>query len=124
MMGISYELSRLEGRIGGPEKPLSELGRIGYCKFWEARVAKAILGTKSKTTLTVEDIAEACWMLAEDVISTLKEMDVIGTKRRNDGTLEISKARVREWVSIHKVDLTPPVNEEGFAEDYLVETEE
>ncbi|KAL8722653.1 MAG: hypothetical protein Q9225_000885 [Loekoesia sp. 1 TL-2023] len=124
LMGISYELSRLEGRIGGPEKPLSELGRIGYLRFWEARVANAILGTKNKTTLSVEEIAESCWMLAEDVISTLKEMDVLGTKKKKDGTLVVSKARLREWVSMNKVDLTPPVDEGGFAEDYLAEDEE
>lgn len=120
-MGISYELSRLEGRIGGPEKPLSELGRIGYLKFWEARVANAILGIKNKSTLSVQEVAESCWMLVEDVISTLKEMDVLGTKRKKDGTLVVSKARVRERVTMNKVDLTPPVDEDGFVEDYLAE---
>ncbi|KAL9005021.1 MAG: hypothetical protein Q9188_002170 [Gyalolechia gomerana] len=124
MMGISYELSRLGGHIGGPEKPLSELGRIGYLKFWQARIANSILGLKVKTTLSVEDIAEACWMLAEDVVSTLKEMDVLGTRKKNDRTLVISKARVREWVNLNKVDLRPPVDDEGFVEDYSVEEAE
>lgn len=124
MMGISYELSRLGGHIGGPEKPLSELGRIGYLKFWQARIANSILGLKVKTTLSVEDIAEACWMLAEDVVSTLKEMDVLGTRKKNDRTLVISKARVREWVKLNKLDLRPPVDDEGFVEDYLVEEAE
>ncbi|KAI4204752.1 MAG: hypothetical protein LQ346_001576 [Caloplaca aetnensis] len=123
LMGLSYELSRLDDRVGGPEKPLSELGRIGYLKFWQARVAKAILEMKNKTTLSVEEIAAACWMLSEDVVSTLREMDVLGTKRKNDGSIVVSKARVREWVTSNKVDLAPPVDEDGFAEDYLVEEE-
>ncbi|KAL8737713.1 MAG: hypothetical protein Q9181_001431 [Wetmoreana brouardii] len=123
LMGISYELSRLEGRIGGPEKPLSELGRVGYLKFWEARVANAILDTKNKTTLSVQEIADACWMLAEDVVETLKEMDLMGIKQKKDGTVIVSKARVREWVSVNKVDLAPPVEINGFAEGYLVEDE-
>ncbi|KAI4152051.1 MAG: hypothetical protein L6R39_001915 [Caloplaca ligustica] len=121
LMGISYELSRLEGRIGGPEKPLSELGRIGYLKFWQARVANVILRAKNKTTMSAEEVAEACWMLAEDVISALKEMDVLGTKRKNDGSLVVSKARVREWVQRHEMDLAAPVDEEGFADGYVVE---
>lgn len=121
-MGISYELSRLEGRIGGPEKPLSELGRMGYLKFWQARVASAILAVKSKTALSVEEVAEACWMLAEDVVSAIEAMGVLGA-RRADGSFVVSKGRVREWVALNKVDLTPPVDEEGFADDYLVEEE-
>lgn len=122
LMGISYELSRLEGRIGGPEKPLSELGRIGYLKFWQARVASTILTVRNKTALGVDEIAEACWMLAEDVISAIEGMGVLGA-RRADGSLVVSKGRVREWVARNKIDLTPPVDEEGFAEDYLIEEE-
>ena len=44
LMGISYELSRREGRYGGPEKPLSELGKRGYRQFWMGRVAREVLG--------------------------------------------------------------------------------
>ncbi|KAI4202518.1 MAG: hypothetical protein LQ350_002461 [Teloschistes chrysophthalmus] len=124
LMGISYELSKLEDRIGGPEKPLSDLGRIGYLKFWEARVANTILNMKSKSTMTVQEIADDCWMLAEDVMATLQEMDVMGAKRRNDGSVVISKARVREWLGEKKVDLTPPVDVDGFVEGYVVEDDE
>lgn len=119
MMGISYELSRLEGYIGGPEKPLSELGRIGYLKFWEARIANAILGMENKITMNVEDIAQTCWMLTEDVVSTLKEMDILETRKKNDGTFVISKARLRDWVGRNRVNLTPPIDEGGFSEEYL-----
>lgn len=124
LMGISYELSQLEGRIGGPEKPLSELGRIGYFKFWEARVAKAILGMKNRSTVSVQEVADICWMLPEDVMATLKEMDMVGTKKRKDGSVVISKARVREWVSVNDIDLRQTVDVGGFAEDCLVDDEE
>lgn len=123
-MGISYELSRLEERIGGPEKPMSELGRMGYLKFWQARVASAILGMRNKSTVRVEEIAAVCWMLPEDVMMTLQEMHVLATRKKNDASLVISKARVREWLSVSKVDLTPPVDEAGFADGYLVDVEE
>ncbi|KAI4215008.1 MAG: hypothetical protein LQ349_009178, partial [Xanthoria aureola] len=122
LMGISYELSRLEGRIGGPEKPLSELGRMGYLKFWQARVAGALLDLRNKSALSVEEIADACWMLPEDVITTIKEMDCLETKKmKNDSSVMINKARVRAWLIESKVDLTAPVDEAGFAEDYLAD---
>ncbi|KAL8893167.1 MAG: hypothetical protein Q9215_000173 [Flavoplaca cf. flavocitrina] len=125
LMGISYELSRFEGRIGGPEKPLSELGRIGYLKFWQARVANALLDLRNKSTLSVKEIADASWMLPEDVITTLKEMDVLETKKvKNQYGSIINKTRVRAWLTESKINLAAPVDEAGFAEDFLVEDED
>ena len=121
LMGISYELSRLEDRIGGPEKPLSELGRIGYARFWEARIANAMLHMKNKTTSSLEEVAESCWMLSEDVIATLKEMDILALKKKNNGNVTISKGRIRQWVIANNIDLTPPVHEDAFTKDYLGE---
>ncbi|KAI1822587.1 acyl-CoA N-acyltransferase [Xylaria intraflava] len=43
LMGVSYEISRREGILGGPEKPISELGRKGYKRFWAGEVARWIL---------------------------------------------------------------------------------
>ncbi|KAK3173556.1 hypothetical protein OEA41_006887 [Lepraria neglecta] len=116
LMGVSYELSRREDRIGGPEKPLSELGRKGYMQFWQARVARTVLGLKAKNTLSVGDVAERCWMLPEDVVAALKEMAVLGARKRADGSAVVSKARIREWVGRNTVDASPPVSEEGFLE--------
>lgn len=118
LMGISYELSKREGRIGGPEKPLSELGRRGYIRFWEARVAKAVLGMKAKSTLTVGEIADLCWILPEDVILALKETGGLLTKKKADGSAVVSKAKIREWVNARGIDLTPPVSEDGFLEQW------
>ena len=123
-MGVSYELSRRENRLGGPEKPLSELGRKGYIRFWEARIAKAILEQKPKKTLSVTEIAEMCWVLPEDVVGTLKEMGVLTASKRADGAAVVSKARLRECLAKRGLDLTPPVSEEGFLDEWMPEKEE
>ncbi|KAI1207634.1 acyl-CoA N-acyltransferase [Annulohypoxylon truncatum] len=44
LMGVSYEISRREGILGGPEKPISELGRKGYKRFWAGEIARWLLG--------------------------------------------------------------------------------
>ena len=119
LMGVSYELSRREGRIGGPERPLSELGSKGYIKFWEARVANAIIGTKVKNTMTVEELATRCWLLPEDAIAALKSMDVLEKSKKAAGGLVVSKAGVKEWVAKSRIDLTSPISAEGFVEDAM-----
>ncbi|CAF9907434.1 MAG: hypothetical protein ALECFALPRED_003327 [Alectoria fallacina] len=119
LMGVSYELSRRENRLGGPEKPLSELGRKGYMRFWEARVARAILEVKAKRTLSVGELAEACWVLPEDVVGTLKDMRVLTASKRADGAAVISKAKLREYVLNRGLDPTPPISEEGFLDKWV-----
>ena len=124
LMGVSYELSRRENRLGGPEKPLSELGRKGYMRFWEARVARAILELKSKKALSVGEIAEACWVLPEDVVVILKDMGVLTASKRTDGAALISKARLRECILKKGLDLTPPVSAQGFLDEWIPGPEE
>ncbi|KAL4980669.1 acyl-CoA N-acyltransferase [Aspergillus desertorum] len=46
LMGVSYRISGWErdsSLIGGPEKPLSEMGSRSYCRFWEERIARHLL---------------------------------------------------------------------------------
>ena len=127
LMGVSYELSRREGRFGGPEKPLSELGRKGYLQFWQARVARTVLGLRSRSSIGVKELADQCWVLPEDVVSALMEMGVCdgapAGKKRKDGKVLVTKGAVREWVKRWKVDVTPPVDERGFLGEWAGEAE-
>lgn len=117
LMGVSYELSRREACVGGPEKPLSEMGRRSYLAFWQARVARCVLGVRSKSSVRLEEVAGRCCMLVDDVVAALKEMGVCEVRRKGDG-VGISKARVREWAERTRVDLRSPVDEEAFLEKW------
>ncbi|KAI1757582.1 acyl-CoA N-acyltransferase [Xylaria castorea] len=52
LMGVSYEISRREGILGGPEKPISELGRKGYKRFWAGEINRWILELDLPATAT------------------------------------------------------------------------
>lgn len=98
LMAVSYKLSGWEWEdsiIGGPEKPLSALGRKSYLRFWSERIARFFMGqtadaeglkvfskpSKKKTApvkeeMTVKEIGDRTGMLPEDVIAALNEMGV------------------------------------------------
>ncbi|EPE03335.1 histone acetyltransferase [Ophiostoma piceae UAMH 11346] len=52
LMGISYEISRREGVLGGPEKPISDLGKKGYKRFWAGEIARWLLGVDISAALS------------------------------------------------------------------------
>jgi hypothetical protein len=114
LMSVSYKLSGWEwegGVIGGPEKPLSVMGRRSYLRFWSERIARFMLGESAdadgrkvfderkkrkgrkaavmKEALTVKEIGERTGMLAEDVVAALTEMGVCEV-------MVPKKARVRD----------------------------
>ena len=124
LMGVSYELSKRDNRIGGPEKPLSELGRKGYMQFWQATIARTVLSLRTRSTVSVQEISERCWIAPEDVVGALKAMGVMALGKKADGSAMISKKIVREWAAREKVDLTPPISEEGFVEEWAPDKNE
>ncbi|KAG0325990.1 hypothetical protein BG004_003059 [Podila humilis] len=42
LIEFSYELSKIEGKVGSPEKPLSDLGKLGYLSYWTTAILREI----------------------------------------------------------------------------------
>ncbi|XP_014555123.1 hypothetical protein COCVIDRAFT_103184 [Bipolaris victoriae FI3] len=115
LMGASYEMSRREERLGGPEKPLSDLGRIAYNHYWSQTLARTLLSCPSKKTLTVQELREKTYIVPEDIIATLQMMDVLEQKKKGGADAVINKAKVRAWADKHKVDVKScPVDPDAF----------
>ncbi|KAH8880350.1 hypothetical protein GQ53DRAFT_611930, partial [Thozetella sp. PMI_491] len=143
LMGVSYEISRREGVLGGPEKPISDLGKKGYKRFWAGEIARWILGlelngTEGETIVDVEECSEATWIAPEDCLLVLREMGIVedgglGPLRPKKSTAEeevaeaeqvevprvcISTHAVRKYIEESKIVLTRTCDPDGFVESY------
>ncbi|TIB82200.1 hypothetical protein E3Q22_00467 [Wallemia mellicola] len=72
---FSYLLSRKEGKIGTPERPLSKLGFLSYKRYWTTAIYKALLSTEQPHTLG--QLSELTGMTIPDVTFTLRQNHLI-----------------------------------------------
>ncbi|KXT04036.1 hypothetical protein AC578_4945 [Pseudocercospora eumusae] len=117
LIGASYVLGRKEGRFGGPERPLSVPGKKGYVSYWSAEIARCLLSQPNRKALGVKEISELTWIMPEDVVVALKEMDVLEKRKTASGNIVLNKNKIRSWVEKGKVRLDPVVDVEAFIED-------
>lgn len=82
LMGASYEISRREGVLGGPEKPISDLGLKGYKRYWAGEIGRWLLGLPEageagEVVVDVKDVSRATFIAPEDCLQVLREMGVV-----------------------------------------------
>lgn len=76
LISFSYELSKLENLVGSPEKPLSDLGLLGYRSYW-SHVLVDLLRSEDSSALSVYAISEKTMMKTEDIVGTLQALHLI-----------------------------------------------
>ncbi|KNC96419.1 uncharacterized protein SPPG_08316 [Spizellomyces punctatus DAOM BR117] len=76
LIEFSYELSKLDGKIGSPERPLSDLGLAGYKSYWQAVLVDILLNNTS-TKCSINELARLTSMDEEDIIFTLDTMNLL-----------------------------------------------
>jgi histone acetyltransferase HTATIP len=82
LVDMSYEMSRREGRLGSPEKPLSDLGEKTYHTYWRECVLDALIPLAHLEGLPVQlqDIMQQTGMVQADVIWALRSLKMLDAK--------------------------------------------
>jgi hypothetical protein len=147
LMGISYEISRREGVMGGPEKPISDLGKKGYKRYWAGEIARWIMESETTTPddqegfVDLEECSKATWISPEDCLHVLREMNVAkdagkftphveaimegddaDTEGKEVQRICIDKSTVRQWVKTNGIGMDRICDPAGFVEGYGVAT--
>lgn len=82
LIEFSYELSKFEGKVGSPEKPLSDLGLLSYRSYWSETLLEILIKTPTdengeKPQITISEISEQTSIKKEDIISTIQYLNLI-----------------------------------------------
>nr|CAI5826202.1 unnamed protein product [Callosobruchus analis] len=93
LIAFSYELSRLEGTVGSPEQPLSDLGKLSYRSYWSWVLLEILRDFRG--TLSIKDLSQMTSITQTDIISTLQSMNM-----------------VKYWKGQHVICVTPKLVDE------------
>lgn len=73
LIQFSYELSKVEGKLGSPEKPLSDLGLLSYRQYWTEVVLDILVGYNDRRDpCSLETLGNTLAMTQMDVEHCLK----------------------------------------------------
>lgn len=110
IISLSYEISKREGKLGSPEKPLSDLGKLSYRAYWSCVVLTLLRDAcRSGARPSVRDLASQTGVKVEDIVSTLQ---ALGLVKRLKGSYVLAVEPT------HVDALLQPFLDKDFAKDF------
>lgn len=94
LIQLSYEITKLEGKTGSPEKPLSDLGLVSYRSFWTLEILQRLKQSRG-SMLTINDLIDLTAFKRDDIIDTLARLNLL-TVWRGEPALNYSPKAVEE----------------------------
>lgn len=80
LIAFSYELSKKEGKVGTPERPLSDLGLVSYRGYW-TRELLALLADPNRQFVSIKDLSDLTMIKTEDIITTLQHLNLLAYQK-------------------------------------------
>ena len=123
LIQFSYELSKIEGKLGSPEKPLSDLGLLSYRQYWTENLVEILLEYNDQDSrISIETLASTLAMTPTDVESTLQALKmqvyhkgehkiVLPTHliKKHDALKEKFKSKPKRIIDPGRIQWKPPV---------------
>ena len=117
MISFSYELSKREGQVGSPEKPLSDLGRLSYRSYWSYVLLDQL--KELRGTITIRDLSENTCITQQVFLFYLK-IFLINCKKGHN--LDIALAEHGKVLEGLAHNLRDAKTGRGFLEEFQLQT--
>ena len=75
MIAFSYELSKREGKLGTPERPISDLGLVSYRSYWVYALLEIL--SKHRGSVSIGELSEMTKFRTDDIVKTLQSFNLI-----------------------------------------------
>lgn len=111
LIEFSYELTKREGKVGSPEKPLSDLGLLSYRSFWSEALISLFMEEMSKQqgrrtggddddhprfSVSIEQLSRMTGFTNEDILHTLQAMDAL-RYRKGQHIIVLSEKHIADY---------------------------
>ena len=98
LIDLAYNITIREGKLGSPEKPLSDLGQLSFRSYWTEILLDALRSQKGNCS--IRDIATRTAIQTEDIISTLQSLTLL-----------------KFWKGQHVISVSPKIVEEHLSKN-------
>lgn len=117
LIDFSYLLTRVEGKTGSPEKPLSDMGLVSYRNYWRLIMCRYLIeqcpdDKHQKRGLSIKQISDDTGLTPDDIISALEGLRCLVRDPQTQTyafrvDLQFCKEYVAKWESKNYVQLDP-----------------
>ncbi|XP_061613182.1 histone acetyltransferase KAT7 isoform X1 [Phyllopteryx taeniolatus] len=76
LIDFSYLLSKVEEKVGSPERPLSDLGLISYRSYWKEVLLRYMHNFQGKE-ISIKEISQETAVNPVDIVSTLQSLQML-----------------------------------------------
>ena len=100
LIDFSYLLSKIEEKIGSPERPLSDLGLLSYRSYWKSKLLAYLNSYLKCEEISIKDMSHDTGIHPNDIISTFQ---YIGLIKYWKGKHVLLKDKVRIFIFFLKI---------------------
>jgi len=123
LIQFSYELSKIEGKLGSPEKPLSDLGLLSYRQYWTENILDILVDCNEREErCSMESLASTLAMTLGDVETMLRALEILAYHKaehklivptalieRHKAQKEKEKTKPKRLIDPARIQWKPPV---------------